>query len=163
MTRGMTRGETKMTSITNDKQLRQKLDSLDIRQQRLAAVLFIKNVIYLNTDMQIQKAIDIAENPASSEEELLTAYKQVKSIATKSYTDCGHETNWKQQAEHFVASAVMACLTPDKQLTFGKSLVWKTAMQARMAKNCEMIEKDTADVDNESVRQYQLLEQFLKN
>ena len=55
----MTREVTKVTSIANDKQLRQTLDSLDIRQQRLAAVLFIKNVIYLNTDMQIQKAIDI--------------------------------------------------------------------------------------------------------
>lgn len=151
-----------MTSITNDKQMRQKLDSLDTQQQRLAAVLFIKNIIHLNTDRQIQKAIDVAENPASSRDELLSAYKQVKSIATKSYTDCGHETDWKQQAEHFFAAAVMACLTPDNQLTHGKNLVWKTAMQIRMAKNCEMIEKDSAEVDNESVKQYQLLEQFLK-
>ncbi len=147
--------------ITNDKQLRQKLDSLNMSQQRSAAVLFIKNIIYLNTDVQIQKALEIAENTDSSEEDRLTAYKQVKSIATKSYTDCGHETNWKQQAEHFVASAVMACLTPDNQLTPSRNLVWKTAMQTRMAKNCEMIEKDSAEVDNESVKQYQLLEQFL--
>ncbi|MCU7834576.1 MAG: hypothetical protein KZQ83_04900 [gamma proteobacterium symbiont of Taylorina sp.] len=151
-----------MPAITNDKQLRQRLDELDINQQRLAAILLIKNIIYLNADMKIQKAIDIAEDPASSEEELVTAYKQIKSIATESYTDCGSETDWMQQAEHFVASAVMACLTPENQLTVGKSLVWKTAMQARMAKNCEMIEKDSAEVDNESLKQYQIVEQFLK-
>jgi len=57
----------------------------------------------------------------------------------------------------------MACLTPRTQLTKGKSLVWKTAMQTRMAKNCEMIEKDSGDIDNESIKQYQLTTQFLEN
>ncbi len=151
-----------MTAITNDKQLRMQLDSLDISQQRLLAVLFIKNVIHLTNDAQIKKAIEVAENPDSSENDLLTAYKQIKSIATKSYTDCGSETDWKQQAEHFVAVALMACLTPENQLAQGKSLVWKTAMQTRMAKNCEMIEKDSGEIDNESIKQYQMVEQFLE-
>lgn len=151
----------KVSSITNDKQLRQQLDALDISQQRLVALLLIKSVLSLSTDSQIQKVLEIADNSASSEEELLAAFQQIKSIATKTYTDCGSETDWKQQAEHFVAAAVMACLTPENQLTKGKSLVWKTAMQARMAKNCEMIEKDSAEVDNESAKQYQLVMQFL--
>jgi len=151
-----------MTTIKNDKQLREQMDSLDIVQQRQLAVLFIKSLDNLNVDVQIKKAVDIAENPKSSEDDLLAAYKQVKTIATKTYTDCGSETDWKQQAKHFVATAAMACLTPENQVSQGKSLVWKTAMQTRMAKNCEMIEKDSGEVDNESLKQYQLVEKFLK-
>ena len=157
-----TKVTTKVNVITNDKLLRKQLDLLDMSQQRLLAVLFIKSVIHLNSDAGIGKVILIAENPDSSEDELLNAYKQIKSIATRSYTSCGHETDWKQQAEHFVASAVMACLTPDEQLVQAKSLVWKTAMQTRMAKNCEMIENDSAEVDNEALKQYQIVEKFFE-
>jgi len=96
----------------------------------------------------------------SSSIEIQNTYKQVKTIATKTYTDCGSETDWNEQAEHFVASAAMACLTPENLISKGKSLVWKTAMQARMAKNCAMIEKDSGDVDNEALKQYKLAEQF---
>jgi hypothetical protein len=149
-----------MTAITNDKQLRNKLDSLDLQQQRLLAVALVESVIHLSSDIRIKKAMTIAEDPQSSENEKLDAYKQVKTIATKSYTDCGSETDWKEQAEHFVAAAAMACLTPENLVSKGKSLVWKTAMQARMAKNCEMIEKDSGDVDNEALKQYKLAEQF---
>ena len=150
-----------MTTITNDKQLREQLDSLDLEQQRIVAALFVKSVIHLSSDTQIKKAITIAEDPNSSNDDRLNAYKQVKTISTKSYTDCGSETDWKEQAEHFVASSAMACLTPENQITQGKSLVWKTAMQARMAKNCEMIENDSGDVDNEALKQYKITEKFL--
>ncbi|MFK5986223.1 MAG: hypothetical protein QM479_12485 [Pseudomonadota bacterium] len=150
-----------MTNITNDKQLRAQLDSLDLQQQRLLAVLLVKSVIYLSSDGSIEKAINIAKDPNSTATDMLNAYKQVKTISTKSYTDCGSETDWKEQAEHFVASSAMACLTPENLITQGKSLVWKTAMQARMAKNCEMIEKDSGEVDNEALKQYKLTEQFL--
>jgi hypothetical protein len=150
-----------MTLITNDKQLRAQLDSLDLEQQRLLAVLLVKSVIHLSSATQLTKAISVAEDPSSSVDDRLNAYKQVKTISTKSYTDCGSETDWKEQAEHFVAASAMACLTPENLLTQGKSLVWKTAMQARMAKNCEMIEKDSGDVDNEALKQYKITEQFL--
>jgi len=149
-----------MTSITNDKQLRNKLDSLDLQQQRLLAALLVKSIIHLSSDSSIVKAISVVEDSNSSELEMENAYKQVKTITTKSYTDCGSETDWKEQAEHFVAAAAMACLTPENLIAKGKSLVWKTAMQARMAKNCEMIEKDSGDVDNEAIKQYKLAEQF---
>jgi len=149
-----------MSTITNDKQLRQQFDLLDIHQQRLVAAQFIMSVVYLNTDRQIQKAVDLVESTDCNEKELERAFKQIKSLATRTYTDCGSDTDWKQQAAHFVATAMAACLTPENQLIRGKSLAWKTAMQARMAKNCEMIEKDSADVDNESIKQYLIVEQF---
>ena len=149
-----------MTAITNDKQLHAKLETLDLEQQRLLAVQFVRNIIYLSSDSRIEKAIAVVEEPNLTMDDIFNAYKQVKTIATKSYTDCGSETDWKEQAEHFVASAAMACLTPESLIAKSKSLVWKTAMQARMAKNCEMIEKESAEVDNEAQKQYHLAEQF---
>ena len=56
----------------------------------------------------------------------------------------------------------MSAINNDKQLRPGKSLVWKAAMQARMAKNCEMIDKDSAEIDNEAIKQYQLVSKFLE-
>jgi len=149
-----------MTAITNDKQLREKLDSLDLEQQRLLAAQFVRNVINLSADKTVEKVLVVAEDASSSEDEQFNAYKLVKTIATKSYTDCGSETDWQEQAEHFVASAAMACLTPESLLAKGKSLAWKTAMQARMAKNCQMIEQDSGDIDNEAQRQYQMAQDF---
>jgi len=149
-----------MTAITNDKLLRSKVDSLSLQQQRLLAVSLVESVIHLSSDARIKNAMAIAEDPNSKSNARLDAYKQVKTIVTKSYTDCGSETDWKEQAEHFVASAALASLTPENLISKGKSLVWKTAMQARMAKNCEMIEKDSGDVDNEALKQYKLAEQF---
>jgi len=149
-----------MTAISNDKQLRSKLDSLDIEQQRILGAQFVRSIIHLSSDNRIGKALDIAENARSLEEEQFNAYKMLKTIATKSYTDCGSETDWIEQAEHFVASAAMACLTPDRLITKGKSVAWKTAIQARMAKNCEMIEKDSGEIDNEALKQYRMAEEF---
>ena len=150
-----------INAITNDKQLREQLGSLDITQERLLAVLLIKSVIHLNSDAEINNIMLIAEDPDSSEAELLNAYKRIKAITTRTYTSCGNETDWKRQAEHFVASAVMACLTPVNQLRQTINLVWQTAMQTRMAKNCEMIERDSAEVDNEAFKQYRIVELFL--
>lgn len=149
-----------MTVIQNDMQLKAKLDSLELAEQRKLASQFVRNVIHLSADPRVEKALQVAEDTQASEDEQFNAFKQAKTVATKSYTDCGSETNWNEQAEHFVASAAMACLTPENLLAKGKSLAWKTAMQARMAKNCEMIEKDNGEVDNEALRQYQMAEKF---
>ncbi|MFK5985314.1 MAG: hypothetical protein QM479_07790 [Pseudomonadota bacterium] len=150
-----------MISISNDKQLRSYFDSLDLLQQRSLALIFINNISYLNSDERIEKIIsEIPFFANNNEEERLNIYQKIKTIMIKSYTNCGSETDWKQQAEHFVAAAVVACLTPEQFISKGKSIVWKTAIQARMAKNCEMIEKDSAEVDSEAIKQYHLAEEF---
>ncbi len=150
-----------METITNDKQFRALLDSLGIEQQRLLAYNIVKNVIHLCTDKRIDKALSSVEDKQSTAEDRDNIYKQIKIISTGSYTDCGSEVDWKQQAEHFVISAMVASLTPEHLIEQGKNLVWKTAMQARMANNCEMIEKESAEIVNEAAKQYKLAEAFL--
>jgi hypothetical protein len=150
-----------MTTITNDKELRTQLDSLEIDQQRLLAYKLVRSVIHLCSDIRIEKAISAVESSDASDDDRLNAYKQVKLISTDSYTDCGSEVDWKDQAEHFVMAAATASLTPENMIGTGKSLIWQTAMQAGMANNCEMIEKDGVDIENEAVQQYKLTEEFI--
>ena len=64
--------------------------------------------------------------------------------------------DWLAQAEHFVAAALQAALAPADQLPGRSTAAWKAAMQARMARNCAMIETGQASADSESQRQYKI-------
>ena len=87
--------------------------------------------------------------------------KAAKSYAVKTYTECGKDTDWLKQADHFVAAAVAAALTPPDQLAAKTNPAWKAAVQARMAKNCELMEKDEGEEETESDRQYKIASQYL--
>jgi hypothetical protein len=93
--------------------------------------------------------------------ELEDAFKAAKAYATKTYTDCGKDTDWLAQADHFVAASAAAALTPDALLTEKQNRAWKAAMQARMAVNCTLIEEDDAPETSEAEHQYALAEAFL--
>jgi len=88
------------------------------------------------------------------------AFKSARSIAGDTSTACGQDTGWTAQAEHFVAAACLAALTPEDQIGKGTNPAWKAAMQARMAKSCEMIETADGAVDNEAQRQYAIASAF---
>ncbi|MEW8087452.1 MAG: hypothetical protein AB2823_17970, partial [Candidatus Thiodiazotropha endolucinida] len=87
-------------------------------------------------------------------------HKTVKAFATQTYTACGSDADWAAQAEHFVAAAAAASLSSDDQS--GARGAWKAAMQARMAKNCEMILNDDGGIANESEKQYQMTGRYLE-
>ncbi|HYN76479.1 MAG TPA: hypothetical protein VES73_01635, partial [Lamprocystis sp. (in: g-proteobacteria)] len=90
------------------------------------------------------------------------AYRAAKSYATKTYTDCGKDTDWLAQADHFVAAAAAAALTPEAQTADRQSRAWRAAVQARMALNCEMMETpDGAGDATEAQRQYAVANAFL--
>ncbi len=75
----------------------------------------------------------------------------MKAYSVQTFTACGRDADWASQAEHFVAAAALAALLPEKQLPATNTvLAWKAAMQARMAKNCEMILNDQCELDNEA-------------
>ena len=74
---------------------------------------------------------------------------------------CGKDADWSAQAEHFVAMAYAAVLTPEPQIITKTNLAWKAAIQARMARNCAMIEQDHGEVENEAVKQYEIASDFL--
>ncbi|MEW8508312.1 MAG: hypothetical protein AB2598_16575 [Candidatus Thiodiazotropha sp.] len=144
-------------NITNDHDLREAISGLSSIQQRVLGGQFVANVSHLSQDPRISRAIDTAINIDVSQAELEETYKTVKAFATQTYTACGSDADWAAQAEHFVAAAAAASLSSDDQRG-----AWKAAMQARMAKNCEMILNDDGGVANESEKQYQMATRYLE-
>jgi hypothetical protein len=147
-------------NISNDHDLRTAISNLSPVQQRALGGQFVANVGHLSQDPRINRAIDVASNPDISLAELEETYKTLKAFATQTYTACGSDADWAAQAEHFVAAAAAAALSRDDQT--GARGAWKAAMQARMAKNCEMILNDEGAVANESENQYQMAARYLE-
>ena len=150
-----------MANISNDQDLRTLLTNLPADQQRTIGARFAQSVIHLSNDERVRRAIDTALRPDASPDELEDAYRAAKSWSTKTYTDCGKDTDWLAQADHFVAPATAAALTPDSLLAEKASPAWKAAMQARMANNCELVEANDDAHTDEVQRQYQIAEEFI--
>ena len=147
--------------ITNDQQLREALSNLSGTQQRELGGQFVSSVSHLSSDSRITRAIEAAAKSDISPQEQEEIYKSVKAFATQTYTACGQDADWAAQAEHFVAAAAAASLASEEQSGTTGNNAWKSAMQARMAKNCEMILNDEGGVANEAERQYEIAEKYL--
>ena len=152
-------------TIHNDQEFKQALSELSIAEQRILAAQFVENVIHLNTDPLIERALKVARDKTHPSSVFAESYGAIKSLAVRTYTACGGDADWSAQAAHFVATATRACLTPLDQLVDNSdtrnNLAWKCAMQTRMAKNCEMIESDSNTIDNEAQKQYAITNDFL--
>ncbi|MCU0835309.1 MAG: hypothetical protein MUC77_12900 [Chromatiaceae bacterium] len=146
--------------ITNDHELRAALDALTPDQQRITGARFAQSVIRLSQDERVRRAVDTAIDAGASAAELEDAYRAAKAYATKTYTDCGKDTDWLAQADHFVAAAAAAALTPDALLPERVNRAWKAAMQARMAENCELMEQEDAGPESEAQRQHRIAEEM---
>jgi hypothetical protein len=147
--------------ITNDQQLREALSNLSGTQQRELGGRFVSSVSHLSADSRIARALEAAANTDIPAQELDEVYKSLKAFATQTYTACGQDADWAAQAEHFVAAAAAASLATEEQSGTQGNRAWKSAMQARMAKNCEMILNDEGGVDNEAEKQYEITEKYL--
>ena len=150
-----------MATISNDQDLRKLLWKLPADQQRIIGARFAQSVVHLSTDERVNRAIATGLRADASPDELEDAYHAAKAWSTKTYTDCGKDTDWLAQADHFVAAATAAALTPDSLLTAKANRAWKAAMQARMANNCELVEGDDDAHTDEVQRQYAIAEAFL--
>ncbi|MBK5942055.1 hypothetical protein [Halochromatium roseum] len=151
-----------MATISNDKALRDLLEQLSVEQQRLLGLRFAQSLIHLSRDERVKRAIEIGLRTDASESELEDAYRGAKAWSTKTYTDCGKDTDWLAQGDHFVAAAVAAALTPDSMLPDNKTnRAWKAAMHARMANNCELVEGEGNAHLDEVKRQYEIASEFV--
>ena len=150
-----------MAKITNDQELRAALDTLNLEQQRALGARFANSVASLTENHRLQKSLEAAMEPDASDEDREESYRSAKSIAVKTYTACGRDADWKAQAEHFVAAACAAALTPDSLIIEKQNLAWKAAIQARMAQNCMMIESSEGEIVNEAANQYEMTEEYL--
>ena len=143
--------------------MRQALNNLPLEIQRKLGAHFVASVSHLSSNPVISQGLQVANNPERTSAELELAYKSAKKLAIDSYTACGRDADWSAQAEHFVAAAITACLLPNDQHSEHENIAWKAAMQARMARNCEMIIQDKGEIDNEANRQYSMTRELLKS
>jgi hypothetical protein len=150
-----------MATINNDHDLRAALDGLSADRQRVLGARFANSVIALNRDDRVARAVETALNIETSPAELEDAFRAAKGYATRTYTDCGKDTDWLAQADHFVAAATAAALTPDTLAAERQNRAWKAAVQARMAVNCAQMEETEGEYDGEAERQYRIAEAYL--
>jgi hypothetical protein len=150
-----------MANIQNDHVLREALDGLSGEQQRILGSRFAQSVLRLSKDERVRRAIDTGLREDGSPGEIEDAFRAAKAYATKTYTDCGKDTDWLAQADHFVAAAAAAALTPDALVAEKQNRAWKAAVQARMAVNCELIESDEVPDQSEAERQYAIANAYL--
>ena len=149
-----------MPKIQNDLELRDAVKALGPERQRLLGARFAQGVASLLGDERVRRAIDTALRADAAPGELEDAYRAAKGYATRTYTDCGKDTDWLAQADHFVAAAVAAALTPEAQLAERQNPAWKAAVQARMAVNCAMMESEEVAQVSEAERQYAIANAF---
>jgi hypothetical protein len=150
-----------MATISTDKDLRDLLERLPVDQQRIIGLKFAQSLIHLCRDERVKRAIETGLQADTSTVELEDAYRAAKAWSTKTYTDCGKDTDWLAQGDHFVAAAVAAALTPEHLMDKKTNRAWKAAMQARMANNCELVEGDGNAHLDEVKRQYEIAEGFI--
>jgi len=151
-----------VATINNDQDLRDLLEKLPVDQQRIIGLRFAQSLIHLSQDERVKRAIETGLRADATGPELDDAYRAAKAWATKTYTDCGKDTDWLAQGDHFVAAAVAAALTPDSMLPEKKTnRAWKAAMHARMANNCELVEADGSAHLDEVKRQYEIADDFV--
>jgi hypothetical protein len=149
-----------MTSIANDQDLKHALVGLSPVQQRHLGGLFVEKALDLCDDARIRHALKVAMDPDSSDEECEAAFHSAKAYAIHSYTECGRNADWSNQAAHFIATAV-ACLLADEETAGAGNRAWKVAMHVRNARNSALIVQEGDVGEDESARQYRIADEFL--
>ncbi len=147
-----------MSMVTNDVEFRERLDGLELEQQRVVASRFVRNVLSLSEDPRLQSVVEAAATGGDLE----GAFKSAKRASLDAHARCGTEGDWNDQAGYFVARAAQAAVEPVVR-TVGKSPAWKAALQCRMARTCLAAESDEDSHDLETGAQYQLLNDYLEN
>lgn len=147
-----------MLNIRNDQELRGVLEGLSPEQQRRIGGMFIERALDLCDDSRIRQAVQVAMDPAASDDVRADAFHSAKAYAVRTYTECGRDTDWTRQAAHFIGVAT-ACLLSDE--TPGADRAWRVAMQVRNARNCGLIAQvGRDDFDDEAEQQRRIAREF---
>jgi len=151
-----------MSQINNDTEFRQAIESLSISQQREVAATFVKHVLSLSEDKQLERVAKTAADKDASGDELAAALKSAHAATFDSHARCGAEGHWSDQAGYFVARAAVAATTPPAQSRAGGP-AWQAAMSARMAHTSHLIDDLSAEqsAHTECEWQYQSLSDYL--
>ena len=149
-----------MSNISNDTEFRKALKKLDKQQLREIGAGFVQNVLHLNKDKRVARAVEVARNSDASGDELLAAYKSTRVATVDSRTRCGADCNWEEQAAHFVARASAAMVAPEGMCKAADP-PWQVVMSCRMAQNCALIAADDDSINDESDNQHRIMNDYL--
>ena len=144
--------------IRDDGEFKGALNQLSVAEQRQIAARFSQGVLPLCKDRRVAAAVHAALRAGISDDELAVLHQAARSACVDSYTQCGHVTDWLNQAGHFVAEAAAACVMPAER---GANLAWDAAMRARMARTCEAIAGGQGTENREAAHQYSVLTEYL--
>ncbi len=139
--------------------LKNTLKALPAEQQQELGTLIIEHVLELSDDSRVKSAIAAIkrDNPSKNESVVLRAL--VKKAALDSHARCGSDSEWSEQAAHFVALAASSLLAGDKE---SGTAIWQAAMSCRMARTCKQIDTEQESDKDEAIAQYRILNSFLK-
>lgn len=146
-------------AIQTEQEFKAALAALPLTRQRQVAAAFGQRVVDLCHDVRVKNALAAAARSDITAEELVLVAHSAHSARVESYTQCGHDSGWSPAAGHFVARAAECCV---RAATKGEPVAWEAAMQARLARTCQMVAQGEGTDNDESAAQYQLLETFLK-
>jgi len=150
-----------LTRVSNDTEFREALKKLTAEQIREVGALFVDNVMSLNNDKRVTRAVETAHDSNASENELTEVFKSVKKAMIESRTRCGADCDWDDQSVHFVARAATAVVAPEGQCK-AKDPMWQVVQSCRMARNCALIAVDDDSENPEAESQYQIFNEFLE-
>jgi hypothetical protein len=147
-------------TIANDSDFKTALHALDPMQQRRLAARFVQRVLDLSGDVRVRAGVEAAlrEDLPEAEREVLS--QAAKAARVKTFTQCGHEADWRAQAGHFVATAALSCLQAP---VAGADIAWDAAMHARMARTCDSVGRGVGTETGEAEAQYALVDEFLRS
>jgi hypothetical protein len=162
-----------MPGIDNHQTFQKALAELPVKKQRQVGARFIGNVLDLTRALRLRSAQKLLARPEVSAEELIDAYHSVHSLYVETHPRSDlSELNYARQAEHFVAEACLACLSPVYEEAKVQRLGEKVAMYCRMARTCAGIKHDQdlpqlseseQMLTKEIQDQYRLLDEFLQS
>ncbi|OGT87731.1 MAG: hypothetical protein A2286_06135 [Gammaproteobacteria bacterium RIFOXYA12_FULL_61_12] len=151
-----------MSPINNDWQFKHALDDMDGYHQRQVAALFVRNVLDLNPDPRVLKALEVASNYDSDPDEMNSTIKSIMQAVLESHARCGAACKWSDQAGYYVARAAAACLTP-RSFTLGKDPAWQAALSCRMARTSATLDCLDCEPVTESLKQHKILSDYLES
>lgn len=147
-------------AIQTEKEFKAALAALPLARQRQVAAAFGQRVMDLCHDVRVKNALATASRADVSDQELVLVAHSAHSARVESYTQCGHDSGWVPAAGHFVSRAAECCVRAAAE---GEPVAWEAAMQARLARTCQMVAQGEGTDNDEATAQYQILETFLQN
>jgi len=152
-----------MVNIKGDTEFKSYIDSLSLQRQRLLGIKFVENTLDLVNDQQVTTALETAKKVDVVEELLPDALHRVRKLVFATYTQCGHEMDMMNVAEHYVALAAAICLQPQDLFVEGENPACKAALHCRQARSFQLLAQGKSSVsDSESHAQYKIVENFEK-